>query len=183
MWTCTGRPLISCRNLLGAGNGLTLVGYWFLTDAFIYRKPIYKRWQNRDVRVTETCQNVPMWSVENSPLLCVSSCRVLSPALCERSVITTVHHCGLAPPVARPRRRQGRLLLQTTHKTECRAWDIMSSSLPFLSHMRALSQQRRDTRHTTTDISQDNTLYLSRSNMKKADAWHKHSCACKALQP
>lgn len=57
-----------------------------------------------------------------SPLCLLLSC--LSPALCGRSVITTVHHCGLAPTVARPRRRQGRWLLQATHKTDCRAWDL-----------------------------------------------------------
>lgn len=76
MWTCAGRPHISCRNPLGAGNGPTLVAYWFLTDVFIYGLAVYKRWQNRDVCGTETCQNVPVWSAEKSPLLCVSSCRV-----------------------------------------------------------------------------------------------------------
>lgn len=50
-----------------------------------------------------------------------------------------------------------------------------SSSQAFRSHMRALSRQRRDTPRLT--------LYLSSSNVKKADAWHKHSCACEILQP
>lgn len=191
MWTCAGRPHVLCRNTPGAGNGPTLGGYWFLTDVFIYRPAIYKRWENRDVHVTETCQNVPVW--------CLSS--VSPPVVSISGSVWTFCYHDCAPLWPRPHGRKAsektRTRIVTDHPQDgvrslglWRLGAMSTSSLQLkhheiaeFCHTCARPQQRRDTRHATADDSQDNPLYRSRSNMKKADAWHKHSCAPEILQP
>lgn len=93
--------------------------------------------------VVESEQEITRFQ-ENGDMFVVLLLSCPSVALCRHCVITTVHHCGLTPTATRPGRRQGQLLLQTTHQIQCSAGTLLTGchvELP-LAPWNGLTQKR-----------------------------------------